>query len=71
MDHGLGDIRALLIVPNQAAPVHHPAKRALSHPAPGQHLKAHLLQVPPAAHPFSDEAQRLDLAHQPQPERTR
>jgi hypothetical protein len=35
MDHGVGDVDALPVVPHQPTPVHEPAEGPFHHPAPG------------------------------------
>ena len=47
VDHGLGNVQALLVVVRQPAVADHPAKRALHHPVSGHRLKAGLALVAP------------------------
>ena len=62
VDHGLGDVEALLVVTHQAAPTDEPAEGALHHPAARQHLEARL--GVDAAHYFDDEFEEGDLVHE-------
>src|SRR5215213_4281849 len=62
MDHGLGDITALLVVAHQPPPAHHPAERSLDHPAARQHVEA--LLIGQFAYDLDDEVAVSRRAHQ-------
>src|SRR6185312_8993059 len=62
VDHGLGDITALLIVTDQPPPARHPTKRSLDHPAARQHVEA--LLAGQLAHDLDDEVAVSRRAHQ-------
>src|SRR3546814_2098935 len=62
MDHGLGHVNALLVVPHETAPAGHPAESPLDHPPPRQHLEAWLLVDAPDD--LDDEVAEGGLVHE-------
>src|SRR4051794_109730 len=46
LDHGLGDLGQLLVLPGEAAPPAEPAERPLRHPAPGEEDEAGAAREP-------------------------
>src|SRR5215213_2168467 len=62
VDHGLGDITALLVVAHQPPPARHPAERPLDHPAARQHMET--LLACQLAHDLDDEVAVSRCAHQ-------
>lgn len=62
MDHGLGDVAALLVVAHQPPPAHHPAERPLDDPAAWQGSET--LLTDELAHDLEDEVVVGGLAHQ-------
>ena len=65
VDHGLGYVEALLVVPNEAAPAHHPAEGSLDDPSPRQHLETLLVVGSPDD--FDYKLKKGRLVHQRQP----
>src|SRR6516162_1039157 len=62
MDHGLGDIEALLVVAHETAPACEPGEGSLDHPAAGQNLEAGLSVD--TADNLDDEAEEGGLVHE-------
>lgn len=65
MDHGFGDIEALLVVADQAPSSDHPPEGALDHPAPRQNFEA-LLPLDPTDD-RDDEAEEGGVVHELSP----
>src|SRR5215216_5870727 len=62
VDHGLGDVEAVLVVAHETPPAHEPSEGALDHPTARQHLEAGLLID--AAHDLDDEIEEGGLVHE-------
>ncbi len=65
VDHGLGDVEALLVVSHEASPAHHPSEGSLYDPSTGQDMEA-LGAFDPADH-LDDEVEEGGLVHQRSP----
>lgn len=62
VDHGFGDVEALLIVSHEASPSGHPAEGSLDHPTSGEDVETFLAFDAP--YDLDDEVEKLGLVHE-------